>query len=145
MGLINFVQAAGSALWDNVQGQEAHAAEKLHEHLALSGLGNPDVAITVDGSTVKVAGQVPTQEVKEKVLLALGNVLGVATIEDHIQVFEQATPAKFVTVAKGDTLSAIAKAQYGNANAYMKIFEANKPLLTDPNKIYPGQVLRIPE
>ena len=53
--------------------------------------------------------------------------------------------AVFVTVKKGDTLSAIAKVQYGDANKYNKIFEANKPLLSHPDKIYPGQVLRIPE
>jgi nucleoid-associated protein YgaU len=51
----------------------------------------------------------------------------------------------FYTVKKGDTLSAIAKAHYSNANAYMQIFEANKPMLSDPDKIYPGQVLRIPQ
>jgi LysM repeat protein len=56
-----------------------------------------------------------------------------------------AAPAgKTYTVKSGDTLSAIAKAHLGDANAYMKIFEANKDQLTDPNKIKPGQVLRIP-
>ena len=50
----------------------------------------------------------------------------------------------FYTVQKGDTLSKIAKDQYGNANKYQQIFEANKPMLKDPDKIYPGQVLRIP-
>jgi len=54
-------------------------------------------------------------------------------------------PARFHTVEKGDTLSKIAQKVYGNASQYPKIFEANKPMLTDPDKIYPGQVLRIPE
>ena len=48
------------------------------------------------------------------------------------------------TVKPGDTLSKISKEFYGNANDYMKIFEANQPLLKDPDKIYPGQVLKIP-
>jgi len=48
------------------------------------------------------------------------------------------------TVKAGDTLSKIAKEQLGNANAYMKIFEANKDQLSDPDKIKPGQVLRLP-
>ena len=48
------------------------------------------------------------------------------------------------TVKSGDTLSAIAKEQLGNANAYMKIFEANRDQLKDPDKIKPGQVLKIP-
>ena len=55
-----------------------------------------------------------------------------------------ATTGGSYTVVKGDTLSAISKRQYGDANKYMRIFEANKPMLSDPNKIYPGQVLRIP-
>jgi len=49
------------------------------------------------------------------------------------------------TVKSGDSLSKIAKEVYGSANKYMVIFEANKPMLSDPNKIYPGQVLRIPK
>ena len=52
--------------------------------------------------------------------------------------------SKTYTVQKGDTLSKIAKDFYGNANKYQQIFEANKPMLKDPDKIYPGQVLRIP-
>jgi nucleoid-associated protein YgaU len=52
--------------------------------------------------------------------------------------------AKTYTVKAGDTLSKIAKEQLGNANAYMKIFDANKDQLTDPDKIKPGQVLRLP-
>jgi nucleoid-associated protein YgaU len=51
----------------------------------------------------------------------------------------------FHTVVKGDTLSAIAKKTLGNANRYPEIFEANKPMLKHPDKIYPGQMLRIPK
>jgi nucleoid-associated protein YgaU len=57
---------------------------------------------------------------------------------------EPADESRWHTVVRGDTLSGIAKAEYGNANAYMKIFEANKPMLSHPDKIYPGQTLRIP-
>lgn len=55
-----------------------------------------------------------------------------------------APAAKTYTVKAGDTLSAIAKEHLGNAGAYMKIFDLNKDQLTDPNKIKPGQVLRLP-
>ena len=48
------------------------------------------------------------------------------------------------TVEKGDTLSHIAKAQYGKASKWRAIFEANRDLLDDPDKIFPGQVLKIP-
>jgi nucleoid-associated protein YgaU len=52
--------------------------------------------------------------------------------------------AKTYTVKAGDTLSAIAKEHLGSAGAYMKIFDLNKDQLTDPDKIKPGQVLRLP-
>jgi nucleoid-associated protein YgaU len=140
-----FVKEAGVKLWESLVGQEAQAAESLKEHVANVGLGNPNIQISVDGDKVIATGEVASQEEKEKVLLALGNVAGVAEVEDRITVVTAAPEARFVTVKKGDTLSAIAKAEYGNANAYMKIFEANKPMLSHPDKIYPGQVLRIPE
>ena len=110
------------------------------------GLGNPNVQATVDGDKVTVTGEVGSQEEKEKILLALGNIAGVATVDDQITVAGPvAQAAQFVTVEKGDTLSAISKRVYGDPNKYQKIFEANKPLLSHPDKIYPGQVLRIPE
>ena len=93
-----------------------------------------------------VTGEVATQEEKEKIILAAGNIEGVASVEDHITVTGPVVAAsRFVVVKKGDTLSAISLTVYGDANKYQKIFEANKPLLKDPNKIYPGQTLRIPE
>ena len=78
------------------------------------------------------------------VVLCCGNVHRVSQVDDLMTVSEPADESTYYTVARGDTLSAIAKAQYGNANAYMKIFEANKPMLSSPDKIYPGQLLRIP-
>ncbi|WP_017938502.1 peptidoglycan-binding protein LysM [Zestomonas thermotolerans] len=145
MSIFAFVKEAGEKLWDTLTGNEARAAETLKEHVAKVGLGNPDIQLTVEGDKVIAAGEVASQEEKEKILLALGNVAGVGEVEDRITVAAPAPQARFVTVKKGDTLSAIAKAEYGNANLYMKIFEANKPLLSHPDKIYPGQVLRIPE
>ncbi|RJG13041.1 peptidoglycan-binding protein LysM [Pseudomonas cavernicola] len=145
MSIFTFVKEAGAKLWESLVGQEAQAAESLKEHVAKVGLGNPNIQVTVEGEKVIAAGEVATQEEKEKILLALGNVAGVGAVEDRITVAAPAAAAHFVTVKKGDTLSAIAKAEYGNANLYPKIFEANKPMLSHPDKIYPGQVLRIPE
>ena len=84
------------------------------------------------------------QETREKVILAAGNVNGVAGVEDNMTVDLSQPPAQFYTVVKGDTLSKIAKQFYGNANEYPRIFEANRPMLSHPDKIYPGQNLRIP-
>ncbi len=145
MSLFAFVKDAGVKLWESLVGQEAQAAESLKEHVAKVGLGNPNIEVSVEGDKVIARGEVASQEEKEKILLALGNVAGVGEVDDQISVTTPAPAARFVTVKKGDTLSAIAKAEYGNANAYMKIFEANKPMLSHPDKIYPGQVLRIPD
>lgn len=160
MGLLSFVREAGEKLFGR-KDVEAAAAESAQDKLAdlnqkaaaaivayidKQGLDTSALTVSFDGasSTVTVAGTVADQATKEKVLLCCGNVDGVDKVDDQLAVTNPEPPATFHTVVRGDTLSAIAKACYGNANAYMKIFEANKPMLSDPNKIYPGQVLRIP-
>ena len=160
MGLLSFVREAGDKLFGR-KDVEAAAAESAQDKLAdlnqkaaaaivayidKQGLDASALTVSFDGasSTVTVAGTVADQATKEKVLLCCGNVDGVDKVDDQLTVTNPEPPATFHTVVRGDTLSAIAKACYGNANAYMKIFEANKPMLSDPNKIYPGQVLRIP-
>ena len=96
------------------------------------------------GEQVIVNGKTLDNSTREKVILALGNVEGVTSVDDRLEVENPEPEAVFYTVQKGDSLSKIAKAQYGNAMAYNAIFEANKPMLSHPDKIYPGQVLRIP-
>ena len=146
MSIFSFIKEAGEKVIDLLTPGNAHAGDQLKEHVAKVGLGNPNITTEVDGDKVTVKGEVATQEEKEKILLALGNISGVATVDDQITVTEPVLKAaRFVVVKKGDTLSAISLAVYGNANQYNKIFEANKPMLKDPNKIYPGQTLRIPE
>lgn len=142
MGIFDFVKAAGRAL--GIGGDEPPKSEDLASELQGLGLGADAVRIEVDGDTVKVKGSAASQEEKEKIVLALGNVEGVAKVEEDINAGDGADQAAFYTVKSGDTLSAISKAHYGDANKYMAIFEANKPMLSDPDKIYPGQVLRIP-
>lgn len=160
MGLLSFVREAGEKLFGR-KDVEAAAAESAQDKLAdlnqkaaaaivayidKQGLDASALTVSFDGasSTVTVAGTVADQATKEKVLLCCGNVDGVDKVDDQLAVTNPEPPATFHTVVRGDTLSAIAKACYGNANAYMKIFEANKPMLGHPDKIYPGQVLRIP-
>ncbi|MEO6676176.1 MAG: peptidoglycan-binding protein LysM [Pseudomonas sp.] len=147
MSLLSFVKEAGEKLLDLLTPGNANASEQLKDHISKVGLGNPNVQATVDGDKVTVTGEVGSQEEKEKILLAVGNIAGVGSVDDQITVTGAATlvAAKFVVVEKGDTLSAISLRVYGNANQYNKIFEANKPMLKDVNKIYPGQSLRIPE
>lgn len=146
MSLFSFVKEAGEKLIDLLTPGNANAEEQLKKHVESVGLGNPNITATVEGDTIILKGEVTSQEEKEKIILAAGNIAGVASVDDQITVTGPvAQAARFVTVEKGDTLSAISKKVYGDPNKYQKIFEANKPMLSDPNKIYPGQVLRIPE
>lgn len=109
-----------------------------------------DLDITVKDDAVTVKGVAATRAEKEKVILALGNTVGVATVDDQMEVAVKArnvsepTDSIFYTVKSGDSLSKIAKLHYGNSGKYQVIFEANQPMLETPDKIYPGQTLRIP-
>ena len=122
------------------------AAAAITTYIGSQNLKADGLDVSFDGSTgsVTVAGQAADQATKEKIVLCCGNVGGVVQVNDLLTVAEPADESRYYTVVRGDTLSAIAKTQYGAANAYMKIFEANKPMLSHPDKIYPGQVLRIP-
>lgn len=144
MSIFDFLKSAGEKVLSSVPGAES--AGKLLDHIQGKGLKTSSIQVEYDPSvgTAKVSGQAATQAEREKVILALGNIAGIQRVEDSVSVAEAEPAAVFYTVQKGDTLSAIAKAQYGKASAYMTIFEANKPLLTHPDKIYVGQVLRIP-
>ncbi|AHF70195.1 MULTISPECIES: peptidoglycan-binding protein LysM [Pseudomonas] len=148
MSLFEFLKTAGENILDALTPGTANADEALKKRISEFGLGNPDVQITLDGSKVTVTGEVSSQEEKEKILLALGNISGVDTVDDQLTLAAGApatAAARFVTVEKGDTLSAISRRVYGDPNQYQKIFEANKPMLKDVNHIYPGQQLRIPD
>ncbi len=157
MGFFDFVKDAGEKLFGsgeakaaettaNTAAANAKAAAAIHNYISALQLAPVDLAIAFDGahSVVTVSGTAPDQATKEKILLAAGNVAGVAKVSDMMTVSRVDAEAQFHTVVRGDTLSAIAKKFYGNANKYPVIFEANKPMLSHPDKIYPGQMLRIP-
>jgi nucleoid-associated protein YgaU len=153
MGMFSFVKAAGRLLGiaggDAVQDESKPPppppqAEAIVAELKRQGLSAQDVQVTVDGDKVHVSGSAPDAATREKLILAAGNIAGIASVQDQITTNTSEPEAEFHTVVRGETLSAIAKKHYGNANAYMQIFEANKPMLKDPDHIYPGQVLRIP-
>ena len=143
MGLFDFIKEAGKAL--GIGGEdEPPSAEELKKELDSHNLGTDNVTVEVDGDKVIMKGQVDDQSVFEKAVVAVGNTLGISQVETQVEVPDAKDPV-FHTVKKGDTLWAIAKEQYGNGSKYNAIFEANKPMLSHPDKIYPGQVLRIPE
>ena len=148
MGLFSFIKAAGAKIFgkntENTEEAHQNRVKSLYEVVNDLALEVEELDINLDGDTVIVAGKVDSQAEKEKVILALGNVNGVAQVDDRLIVETPEPEAVFYEVKKGDSLSKIAKVQYGDAMKYPVIFEANKPMLKDPNLIYPGQVLRIP-
>ena len=158
MGLFSFIKNAGEKLFgkdeEEVQQEAAanlpelnrKAGDAIRAHVEAQGLGLQGLSVTFDGTTglVTLSGNAPSQEAAEKAGLAAGNVTGVSSVDNNL-VAPAEEPSQYHDVVKGDTLSAISKKYYGNANLYMKIFEANKPLLSHPDKIYVGQKLRIPK
>jgi len=145
MGLISFVKSAGEKLFGASEAKAA-TADDLHKELAKHGLDAPDVKIAVDGDKVHVTGSAANTEQAEKIAIALGNTVGVQTVQNDIKPATAAPESKFYTVKSGDTLWAISEREYGKGHGgkYDVIFQANRPMLTHPDKIYPGQVLRIP-
>lgn len=103
-----------------------------------------DLQYTGATATVAISGSVQDQATREKIVLCCGNVSSVEHVDDNLTVITPAAQARYYTVKSGDNLSKIAKEMYGDANCYTEIFEANKPMLSNPDKIYPGQMLRIP-
>ena len=103
-----------------------------------------DVKYDATNETVTVSGVAPDQNTREKVVLCCGNVAHVTQVNDLMTVSHPEPESQMYTVVKGDNLSKISQHFYDTPNKYPQIFEANKPMLTHPDKIYPGQVLRIP-
>lgn len=159
MGLIDFVKDAGEAVLEKAGVASAQTkgeasspkaspppdlAKGLVRSVELLEIPVENLSIQVAGDTVVVGGISPTQADREQLVLVLGNTRGIAQVDDRLEVKRPEPEAVFYTVVSGDSLSKIAKAQYGDPMKYPVIFEANRPMLSDPDKIYPGQVLRIP-
>lgn len=158
MGLFSFLKKAGSKLFSKKEEEReattttgiSEEVEHQQKLILLKGIVDSmnikteNLEIDLNDDKVTIYGQVSSQADKEKIILALGNVSGIAAVDDRLTVEKPEPEAQFYEVKKGDTLSKIAKQYYGNAMKYPVIFEANKPMLKDPDLIYPGQVLRIP-
>ena len=142
MGLFDFFKGKGKRIGAAEAAEAPPSKEALEGELKELGLDTDGLEIEVepDSSKVRIKGQPKDQETREKVILAMGNVEGVAAVEDEADGPEP----RFHTVESGDSLWKVAEATLGDGNRYKEIFEANRPMLSDPDKIYPGQVLRIP-
>lgn len=168
MSIISFLKEAGEKLFNHTSteptaeaaspdhastpvpdtaGLDAKAADAIKTYIASQNLPTKALTVTFEGATrtVTVAGEVADQATREKIVLCCGNVAGVEEVEDLLTTADGAAgESTYHEVKAGETLSKIAQEAYGDAHAYLKIFEANKPMLSNPDKIYPGQKLRIP-
>lgn len=127
------------------QQENAKAAARLEENIRNLDLKVDNLDITIEGDMATVSGEAKDQAIREKIILVVGNTAGIAQVDDRMDVEDEEPEAIFHTVERGDTLGKIAKDHYNDSNRYQEIFEANRPMLKDPDKIYPGQVLRIPQ
>jgi len=150
MGLISFFKNAGEKVFGkSEEKKEQEKAEAIVQHIKRYGISSESIQVSVDDDKVTLKGEVNSVVEKNKIIVIAGNVAGIAEVDDQIvvDVLEPVVvePEKqFYTVKKGDFLSKISKEVYGNAMKYNIIFEANRPMLKHPDKIYPGQVLIIP-
>ncbi|OMP32043.1 MULTISPECIES: peptidoglycan-binding protein LysM [Mangrovimonas] len=158
MGLFSFIKDAGASVFGIGKTEaeeaaeataakleaEAAAAKSLEETITDLDLKVSGLKVGISGDMATVTGMAYDQATKEKVVLVVGNTAGIAAVDDQMTVEHKEPEAQFYTVKSGDTLGKVAKQYYGNAMKYPLIFDANKPMLEDPDKIYPGQVLRIP-
>ena len=168
MGLFDFAKDVGRQLFDT----DAEAADNIKEHLEIRTSGISNIEVEYDDGVATICGDCINQTTKDHAVLMVGNIKGVEkVIADELRVSpapareprqesagetagetagepatEEEPEEKFeiYEIASGDTLGKIAERYYGNASQYMRIFEANREIIYDPDRIFPGQKIRIP-
>lgn len=146
MGLFDFASNIGKKIF----GGDDDPAEKLQEHIAADNPGINDLNVSVEDGVASISGDAASAEALEKTILMAGNAKGIETVNVDAATVEGSAPAlasedEFYVIESGDTLWKIAANAYGNGAKYTAIFEANKEVITDPDKIFPGQKIRIPK
>jgi len=143
MGMFDFLKDVGSSIFGGGKDEAEEIAKLLKNDL---GDKIENLEVTFDDGVVTLAGVCDSDATREKAILLAGNVKGVEKVNDeNLTAPDPEEETEFYTVKRGDSLSKIAKAYYGNAMKYPVIFEANREVIKDPDLIYPGQVLRIPK
>jgi len=146
MGLFDFVKDVGRQVFDT----DGEAADNIKEHLEIATSGLSNLEVDFDDGVATICGDCTSAALREQAILIAGNIKGVEkVVADDLRApepkpEEPEEKAEIYEIVSGDTLGGIAKRYYGNASKYMTIFEANRDIISDPNKIYPGQKIRIP-
>ena len=146
MGIFDFFRDKGREVEAETTVGTAEAIQRMLSTVLSGQIA--DLVVTDDDGVITLVGEAATEEVREKAILMAGNVKGVEKVNDDALTVadgkDEAEP-KFYTIQKGDSLSKIAKREYGNATKWKALFEANEEVIEDPDMIYPGQTIRIPE
>ncbi|MGI9271382.1 MAG: peptidoglycan-binding protein LysM [Woeseiaceae bacterium] len=145
MGFLDFARDVGRQIFDT----DDEAADNIKQHIEIGMTGVSNLTVEFDDGVATICGDCDNQAVKDQAILVAGNIKGVEkVIADDLNAPEPApeevTKDEFYEIKSGDTLGAISKQFYGKSSQYMRIFEANREIISDPNKIYPGQKIRIP-
>lgn len=141
MGLFDFFAETGKKLFGN----DDEAADNIKQHIEADNPGVQNLGVDYQDGVVSLSGNADSMEAMEKTVLMAGNVKGVSEVKaDAMQVPPAQEKVEYYVIQSGDTLSALAKKYYGNAGDYPRIFEANREVIKDADKIYPGQKIRIP-
>ncbi|MEM6638508.1 MAG: peptidoglycan-binding protein LysM [Pseudomonadota bacterium] len=156
MSLLGFARDIGRRLFN----QDEEAAEKIEKMINDNNPGIQNLEVKYDDGNVTLCGDCESVDAMQKAVLMVGNVAGVkgvdgselqlprpadnpeATIDPAVAVNEN---VEYYEIQSGDTLSKIAKRVYGDAMEYKKIFEANREVIEDPDKIFVGQRIRLPK
>jgi len=140
MGLFDFMRNVGADLFtggvDEAKEVETLLVKEFGDKISNLKVEHNDGTITLSGSAIDEA-------TKEKAILLAGNIKGVGQVVSDNLTAPAAT--EFYTIKPGDSLSKIAKQYYGDAMKYTALFEANREIIKHPDKIYPGQQIRIPK
>ena len=145
MGLFDFVSDIGKKLF----GKDDDPSKAVTEHIIEDNPGIENVSVIIDNGVAKISGDANSAAALEKAILMAGNIIGVESVNiDGITITngeKLASDDEFYVIKKGDTLWAIAEKNYGNGTKYKAIVEANKEVIKDENKIFPGQKIRLPK
>lgn len=141
MGMLGFAKNIGKKLFNDV----AEASDKIKSYIKDDNPGINNLEVTVEDDVVSISGEAESAEALEKAVLMAGNVKGVSEVRsDAVTAPASIEIVEYYEIVSGDTLSAVAKKYYGKSSAYRRIFEANREVIKDPDKIYIGQKIRIP-
>lgn len=160
--LFGFVKDIGRRVFN----KDEDAADKIKEHIEANNPGVRDLEVTFDNGIVGLSGECVSGEAHQKVVLMAGNCKGVVDVYASNLKYPKPAPqqaggktmtkpedggaaevpdVEFYVIQPGDTLSKLAKKYYGDAMKYPRIFEANREVIEDPDKIFVGQKIRIPK